>query len=64
MTSRASLVVEIDRLIAMRERQSGDGRMGAPGRLLRIPGEAMATSGQAELLTTGRPEWELGCEVT
>ena len=53
---RCKTLVELDRLIALSETQAtGRGeaiRPGVrPGRLLRIPGEAMATSGQAELLT-------------
>ena len=50
---RCKTLVELDRLIALSERRAeGDGAITSrPGRLLRITGAAMATSGQTELLT-------------
>ena len=60
--ARCKTLVELDRLIALHERQAEQDDSGArggddrpwrrPGRLLRITGAAMATSGQAELLAT------------
>ena len=56
---RCKTLVELDRLFAMSERAPGGGASGvaaeaaspAAGRLLRIAGEAMATSSQGEVLT-------------
>ena len=51
---RAKTLVELDRLAALGEgegRQEPAGPAAAPGRLLRIEGAAMRTSGQAEVIT-------------
>ena len=51
---RANTLVELDRLAALGEgegRQEPTGPAAAPGRLLRVEGAAMRTSGRAEVIT-------------